>query len=182
MDKIDKIIRLLSKIEKRIDEVEKRVNALIPEETNTRTIDDSTDPLLPDAINYILEKQSVNSADLQEFLDIGYARTQRILDELCELGFIEEFDLSQDTQIIKKDSPASNKTASTQSQIVEAVKLVKNSETISAAMLQRKLKIGYARAAAILDELEELGYIAAAEGSRPRKVLHKNRNKTTAKN
>lgn len=38
-------------------------------------------------------------------------------------------------------------------------------------MLQGKLKLGYARAARIMDELEELGVIGASEGAKPRKVL-----------
>ena len=37
--------------------------------------------------------------------------------------------------------------------------------------MQRKLKIGYSRAARILDQLEEAGVIGAAEGSKPREVL-----------
>jgi len=37
--------------------------------------------------------------------------------------------------------------------------------------LQRKLKLGYARAARIMDELEEMGVIGPHEGAKPRKVL-----------
>ena len=38
-------------------------------------------------------------------------------------------------------------------------------------MLQRKLKLGYARAARIMDELEEMGVIGPSEGAKPRHVL-----------
>ena len=41
----------------------------------------------------------------------------------------------------------------------------------SASLLQRRLKIGYARAARILDELEEAGIVGPAEGSKPREVF-----------
>jgi S-DNA-T family DNA segregation ATPase FtsK/SpoIIIE len=37
--------------------------------------------------------------------------------------------------------------------------------------LQRKLRIGYARAARIIEEMEEQGIIGPADGSRPRDVL-----------
>lgn len=42
----------------------------------------------------------------------------------------------------------------------------------SASLLQRRLKVGYARAARILDELEQLGFIGPAEGSKPREILN----------
>ena len=41
----------------------------------------------------------------------------------------------------------------------------------SASLLQRKLKIGYARAARIIDQMEERGIISGFEGSKPRRVL-----------
>ena len=41
----------------------------------------------------------------------------------------------------------------------------------STSSLQRKLKLGYARAARIMDELEEMGVIGPSEGSKPRKML-----------
>ena len=43
-------------------------------------------------------------------------------------------------------------------------------EHASASLLQRKFKIGYARAARILDQLETAGYVGPAEGSKPREV------------
>lgn len=55
----------------------------------------------------------------------------------------------------------------------QAIKLIQDSDYASASLLQRKLKIGYARAARILDELQEAGYVAEAVGSKPRKVLKK---------
>ncbi len=42
----------------------------------------------------------------------------------------------------------------------------------SASLLQRRLKVGYARAARILDELEQIGFIGPAEGSKPREILN----------
>ena len=46
-----------------------------------------------------------------------------------------------------------------------------NAGQLSTTMLQKKLKLGYARASRIMDELEERGIISPPEGSKPRKVL-----------
>ncbi len=53
----------------------------------------------------------------------------------------------------------------------EAVKIITLSDKASASLLQRKLSIGYARAARLLDELEARGIVGAADGSKPRDVL-----------
>ena len=41
----------------------------------------------------------------------------------------------------------------------------------SASLLQRRLKLGYARAARIVDQMEEIGVVGPFEGSKPRQVL-----------
>ena len=56
----------------------------------------------------------------------------------------------------------------------EAVRTVCQYDRASASLLQRRLKVGYARAARILDELEEAGVVGLGEGSKPRDVLVKN--------
>lgn len=55
--------------------------------------------------------------------------------------------------------------------LLDAIKLVCISDQTSISFLQRKLKVGYARAARIMDELEERGIVTGNEGSKPRKVL-----------
>lgn len=56
----------------------------------------------------------------------------------------------------------------------DAVRTICNYDRASASLLQRRLKIGYARAARILDQLERAGIIGPAEGSKPREVFNKN--------
>ena len=53
----------------------------------------------------------------------------------------------------------------------DAVNVITELNSASTTVLQRKLRVGYARAARIMDELEQLGYVSAAEGNKPRKVL-----------
>ena len=56
----------------------------------------------------------------------------------------------------------------------EAVRTVCQYDRASASLLQRRLRIGYARAARLLDTLEEAGVVGQGEGAKPRDVLVKN--------
>lgn len=53
----------------------------------------------------------------------------------------------------------------------DAVRVVTESRKASTSLLQRRLRIGYGRAARLMEEMEEQGIIGAADGSRPRDVL-----------
>lgn len=53
----------------------------------------------------------------------------------------------------------------------KAIELAIENQQISISMLQRRLRIGYARAARIVDEMEDRNIIGGYEGSKPRKVL-----------
>ena len=53
----------------------------------------------------------------------------------------------------------------------QALALVVETRTASTTFLQRKLKIGYARAASLMDELESKGVISPQEGAKPRRIL-----------
>lgn len=53
----------------------------------------------------------------------------------------------------------------------EAVKVVCSHKKASASLLQRRLRVGYARAARLLDQLQQRGVVGAADGAKPRDVL-----------
>ncbi len=55
--------------------------------------------------------------------------------------------------------------------IPKAIEVILEQGMASTTLLQRKLKLGYARAARIIDELSEKGIVGPYEGSKPRKVL-----------
>ncbi|MFH1193248.1 MAG: DNA translocase FtsK [Candidatus Jorgensenbacteria bacterium] len=58
--------------------------------------------------------------------------------------------------------------------LAEAVVLVKSAKKASASLLQRRLKVGYARAARLLDIMEEKGIIGPGDGAKPREVYSNN--------
>ncbi len=53
----------------------------------------------------------------------------------------------------------------------EALKLVVRHQQGSISLLQRRLRIGYARAARLIDQMEQAGYVGAFDGSKAREVL-----------
>jgi len=52
-----------------------------------------------------------------------------------------------------------------------ALELAVNSGKISTSLIQRRLSLGYGRAAKLIDRMEQLGYVSPPEGQKPREVL-----------
>jgi len=57
-----------------------------------------------------------------------------------------------------------------------AIQLVRDSGKASSSLMQRRLKLGYARAARVLDQLEQAGIVGPANGSKPRDILIEHNN------
>lgn len=55
--------------------------------------------------------------------------------------------------------------------LYDAAELAINAGKISTSLLQRRLEVGYGRAAKIIDRLEEMGFVGPADGNKPRKIL-----------
>ena len=52
-----------------------------------------------------------------------------------------------------------------------AIELAIECGKISTSLIQRRLSLGYGRAAKLIDKMEQLGYVGAPEGQKPREVL-----------
>ncbi len=70
-----------------------------------------------------------------------------------------------------KPAPSVNESAFGDELFPDAVDVVLESGQASVSMLQRRLKLGYSRAARLVDQMEEMGIVGAFEGSKPRKLL-----------
>ena len=55
--------------------------------------------------------------------------------------------------------------------LMDAINLVVETQIVSTSFIQRRLKIGYAKAGNIIDQMEQRGIISGYQGSKPREVL-----------
>ena len=76
---------------------------------------------------------------------------------------------------MEKKKPAASEDSgdsdSSDEMLPKAIEVIVENQMASTTLLQRKLKLGYARAARLMDALEEKGVVGPFEGSKPRKVL-----------
>ncbi|ADG82263.1 FtsK/SpoIIIE family DNA translocase [Thermincola potens] len=73
--------------------------------------------------------------------------------------------------VIQSDTSGSAPNMEEDELFVDAVKVLLESGQASISMLQRRLRIGYARAARLIDMMEERGIVGGYEGSKPRNIL-----------
>lgn len=69
------------------------------------------------------------------------------------------------------DSESSGVASDYDELLPQAVDVIFDTKQASVSMLQRRLKLGYSRAARIVDQMEELGIVGPFEGSKPRQIL-----------
>jgi S-DNA-T family DNA segregation ATPase FtsK/SpoIIIE len=109
--------------------------------------------------------------------------SKRILDHVKNLGVQVEYTKEVTTQFATKKIVGANGTPEDVDDMFEdAVRVITNYDKASASLLQRKLSIGYARAARILDQLQQSGVVGPPDGSKPREVLVKSADEYFASN
>lgn len=72
---------------------------------------------------------------------------------------------------MEADNKGSNGDLALDEKIEEAIKIVIDAGQASTSLVQRRLKVGYARAGRMIDEMESLGIVGPHQGSKPREVL-----------
>ncbi|MEK4385186.1 DNA translocase FtsK [Solibacillus sp. FSL W7-1464] len=84
---------------------------------------------------------------------------------------IEQQKAQYEEAMIPTDEPIVDVMDETDDLYDEAVQLVLEMQTASVSLLQRRFRIGYSRAARIVDQMEQRGIVGPPEGSKPRQVL-----------
>lgn len=113
------------------------------------------------------------------YLPVGFSKPVRI-----QGAFISDVEVEEVVSFVKAQQQAnyqeemisdmnhSKETEQIEDELLyEALQLVIESNQASVSLLQRRLRIGYTRAARIIDEMEAKGYVGPYEGSKPRRVL-----------
>ncbi len=101
---------------------------------------------------------------------------KKLVDFLKSRNYPVEYteEVTNQPLIIKKGGGSVSADGGKDGELEEAIRVVCQFNTASASFLQRKMSIGYAKAARILDQLEEMGIVGPGEGSKPRDVLVRN--------
>ena len=89
----------------------------------------------------------------------------------CSEGFAEPFHLPEVVDENDDIGGSNMKWSDLDPMFEEAARLIVGSNHGSTSSIQRKLQLGYNRAGRIMDQLESLGIVGEANGSKPRQVL-----------
>ena len=117
------------------------------------------------------------------FLPIGAAKTERVQGAFISVNEVEKivsWVKEQQEAVYNEDMIPSKNDSESQTDgedepedefYDQAVALVRKQQSASVSMLQRRFRIGYNRAARIVDAMEAKGIVGPSEGSKPRQVL-----------
>ena len=83
---------------------------------------------------------------------------------------IEKAAIKEDAKSAKDDAPA-DKFGDYDELLPQAVDVILETNQASVSLLQRRLKLGYSRAARLVDQMEEIGVVGPFQGSKPRDIL-----------
>lgn len=110
----------------------------------------------------ILAEQTKRQVSLEQKVDTVYKKLRNIpLDK----------ETIETVKKIQEDKDRPDERLDDDLLMQDALKVIHTEERASTSLLQRKLRIGYGRAARLIEELEEQGVIGAADGSRAREVI-----------
>ncbi|MBS4167551.1 DNA translocase FtsK [Parachlamydia sp. AcF125] len=149
--------------------VASRVNSqIVLDETGAESLLGNGDMLfLPPGSSHLIRAQGAYIRD-EDITGV----VKKICDQAPPNYVIDSFD-----QGSFEDFQSSNQAESPADQLYDsALDIVLSTGNASTTFLQRKLKIGYARAASLIDLLENQGVIGPSEGSKPRKILLSRKN------
>ena len=95
----------------------------------------------------------------------------RVVEFLTEQGMVAEYNPEVESRVSSPSADGGGGASELDEYFVQAGRFIIEKEKASIGMLQRMFKIGFNRAARIMDQLAEAGVVGEEEGTKPRKVL-----------
>ena len=95
----------------------------------------------------------------------------RVVEFLTEQGMVAEYNPEVESRVSSPSADGGGGASERDEYFVQAGRFIIEKEKASIGMLQRMFKIGFNRAARIMDQLAEAGVVGEEEGTKPRKVL-----------
>lgn len=149
-----------------------RIAFKVASQVDSRTIIDmaGAEKLLGTGDMLFLATDNTNPRRLQG----GYVseeEVRQVVKFIVDNNSADEFMLTEDSITSVELPSLTGGEAGDDTLFEEAKRIAMDAGKVSASLLQRRLRVGYARAARLLDILEEQGVIGHAEGNKPREVL-----------
>lgn len=119
---------------------------------------------MPAGVNKPIRLQGCYISDSENEAVVNFLRNEHT-------GHGYDEDLAREVETGAQSSSENGEAEFGDALVPKAIELALEYEQVSISMLQRRLKVGYARAARLVDELEEKRIVTPAEGSKPRQVL-----------
>jgi DNA segregation ATPase FtsK/SpoIIIE, S-DNA-T family len=101
---------------------------------------------------------------------VSEKEVENVVEHVKSLGSAE-YDENIIEEINSENEPQEKDPGDNDELLPQAIEMVVESGQASVSLIQRKFKVGYARAARIVDQMEERGVVGGYEGSKPRQVL-----------
>ena len=95
----------------------------------------------------------------------------RVVDFLTEQGMVAEYNPEVESRVSSPSMDGGSSQSDRDEYFIQAAKFIIEKDKASIGMLQRMFKIGFNRAARIMDQLAEAGVVGEEEGTKPRKIL-----------
>lgn len=150
-----------------------RIAFQVASKVDSRTILDAmgADKLLGKGDMLFLPPGSAKLTRVQGVL-ITDQELQGVVDHIAKQGKPSyEMDIHQQLQKPVRDFDADGGSDEDEELIEQCIEVIRSEQKASVSLLQRRLKLGYGRAARIMDELESRGIVGPSRGAEPRDIL-----------
>lgn len=146
----------------------------------TAANDESDDDIYPKARQLVVMTGKCSTSMLQRIFRIGYSRAARLADVLEQNKVVglyqsekprEVLMTEEELELLEEEEMNGPEVTGDDDLYNKAKALVLESRRCSTSYLQRKLGVGYSRAAHLVDMLEENGVVGPGGGLKPREVL-----------